>query len=117
MATVSFLSLGLFVGLVISFALLHITDWTNWAAVLSGAFSAAAAGAIFVFLELADLGKSGSSNNAKYAYPMGLLLALLWVFIHYAHKHKTMYFIGGSTATLIVLAILFVPSVRRRLSD
>ncbi len=117
MATVGFLSLGLFVGLVISFSLLHLTDWANWAAILSGAFSAVAAGGIFVFVELVESGKSGSSNNARYAYPMGLLLALLWVFIHYAHKHKTMYFIGGSAATLLVLAILFVPSIRSRLPD
>lgn len=117
MATVSFLSLGLFVGLLVSFVLLHITDWTNWAAILSGALSAAVAGGIFVFLELANSRTADNSCNAKYAYPMGLLLALLWVFIHYAHKHKTMYFIGGSAATLLVLAILFVPSVRRKLSD
>lgn len=117
MATAGFLSLGLFVGLVTTFVLLNIADWTNWAAMLSGAFSTAVAGGIFAFVELATAKAAGSPSGARFAYPMGLLLAVLWVFIHYAPKHKTMYFIGGTTATLIVLAILFVPRLRKRLPD
>lgn len=115
MATFAFLTLGLFIGLVVSYGLLHITDWTGWAAALSGAISAAVAGGIFAMLDVSAGKSGGDKDGARYAYPMGLLLGLLWVFIHYAHKHKTMYFIGGTTATLIVLAILFVPSVRKKL--
>ena len=71
---IGYYALGIFVGAVISFALVKVQDWTNPIAIVTGLIGAAVSGSIMVML--AKIGNPPQGGDAIALYPVGLANAL-----------------------------------------
>lgn len=65
-------ALGAFVGYVVTFGLVRITDWSKPLNVISGILSAVVGGSIFLFIE-----RMGGDHSALALYPIGLAYGAL----------------------------------------
>jgi hypothetical protein len=125
MDALGMLALGLFIGSVVTIGIQATRDWSNLAKVLSTIFSAALAGTVFTFIEFLGGSKLG---NALFYYPVGLLLGLMWGYARAAlanvqaeHGNARtlgwLHLAGLFGCTLVVIALLFSPSLRGKLPN
>lgn len=69
MAALGMLSLGAFIGYIVTYGLLHVRDWGNPVATLNGILSATVAGGLFTLIERVG---EHAIGDAIYFYPVGL---------------------------------------------
>ena len=70
MKTLGMLTLGIFIGWVVSYGLLQIHNWDRPANVYTAVISEAVSGGVFVFIQYLD--KASSVGDALFMYPVGL---------------------------------------------
>lgn len=109
-------ALGAFVGYVVTFGLVRITDWTKPANALAAVLSAAVGGIMFVFLQ-----RIGSDAGSLALYSLGLGYGALctnlrWVTEQHASKTQivfaTLHVAAFAGATILLLLLFLSPTFR-----
>lgn len=117
MRSLGMLALGIFIGWITSYGLIHVHDWQNPANVFSAVISAAVAGAIFSFIQFLG-GKA--LGDALFMYPLGLAYGALLnslSYIGYAEKitlQRGLHLFAVVFASALLLLLLFHEPTRRR---
>ena len=116
MASLGMACLGAFIGWIVSYGLVRITDWSKPGNVLSGVISAAVAGGVFTFIQMlggAELGE------ALFLYPLGLAYGAVLNSLGFLHVDRpflrNLHIVAITVASLATLAVLFTPALRERL--
>ncbi|GAB5378585.1 MAG: hypothetical protein AcusKO_50470 [Acuticoccus sp.] len=113
---IGYYALGIFVGAVISFALVKVDDWSKPLPIVTGLVGAAVSGVIMVLLE--KIGGSGRNGDAIALYPVGLANALVWIFVHHSDGvHKRLYTRATMIVTVIIITLLLIDPVVGELKD
>jgi hypothetical protein len=118
MAGLGLTCLGAFIGYVITYALLQITDWSHPGNVLSSVISVAVAGAVFTFIQW--LG-GRSLGSALFMYPVGLAYGALctnlrWVTLEQiGFNFASLHIVAFTIASLLLIALIVSPGFRQRL--
>ena len=117
MAFLGTLTLGIFMGYVIVFGLLNVTNWRNPATIFSAVIAAAAAGGIFSLLQKYAYTQIG---DAIYFYPAGLAYGGLCTnlkFVGYKNLNlpKSLHIAAVAFATGLLLLLMFSTTARQLL--
>lgn len=110
---IGYYALGLFVGAIISYALVKVEDWSKPIPIVTGLLGAAVSGTIMVFLE--QIG-GDTQAEALALYPIGLANALVWVFVHHTTgRVRPIYMTAVGTVTAIIMFLLILDPLRTEL--
>ena len=123
MAYLGMLSLGAFIGTIITLATLSTTNWSDVGKVLTDLIGAAFTGGVFTFIQFLGGKKIG---EGLFLYPVGLVLGMMWVYSKTAMINITsekvesqilgwLHILGLVLMTLAALAILFTSKFRSML--
>lgn len=113
---IGYYALGIFVGAVISFALVKVQDWTNPIAIVTGLIGAAVSGSIMVML--AKIGNPPQGGDAIALYPVGLANALVWVFVHHSSgDSKKLYVRVTLIVTVFIIVLLIIDPLVGEIKD
>ena len=111
------LTLGVFIGSIISIAVKKNTNWSNVQSYIWSIIGAACSGAVFTFIQyLGGL----SLGDAIFMYPIGLLIGLMWILSGNAIENlksenrsirlfAILHIVGVLIFSILVLMILFIP--------
>ena len=109
------LTLGAFIGFIVTFGLQKITDWSNPGNVFSAVISAAVAGGVFTFIQFLGGDKLGVG---LFVYPVGLAYGALCNNLRWVtdpNINKTIAFlhiVGFAIASILLLLLLLWPPLR-----
>jgi len=105
--------LGAFIGALVTYGLQFVNGLKNWQQLLTTILAAVFTGAVIVFIDRFQ------DSHALGAYPVGLLIALMWAYANIAVEHikstdkhlKLLGWahIGAATIVTIVAAALILP--------
>lgn len=114
------LTLGVFIGSIISIAVNKNTNWSNIHSYIWSIIGSALSGAVFSFIQyLGGL----TLGDALFMYPIGLLVGLMWVMNSNAVENlksgnklikvfAVLQIVGVFIFSIIVLMILFLPGFK-----
>ena len=107
MQSLGMLALGTFIGWVVSYGLLQVTNWANPGNVFSAVISAAVAGGVFTFIQF--LG-GPNLGTALFMYPLGLAYGALCAALIWVGQERTLvmilHILGFTVASALLLALL-----------
>ncbi len=113
MQSLGMLALGTFIGCVVSYGLLQVTNWANPGNVFSAVISAAVAGGVFTFIQF--LG-GPSLGVALFMYPLGLAYGALCAALIWIGQERVpimiLHILGFTVASALLLALLLSSDFR-----